>query len=196
MSLTANALLHHVGTSDHNASTCSWCEVIHSAHCNLQAWDLATGRCEHTLISHRDKVQALAWHPTEASCLLSGGFDKQALVSDLRTPNGATAAWQCPEDVESLAWNPHQPATFVVSSEKGEVACYDTRKGAGAESVFTLAAHAKATTGMAFNPAAAGLLVTGSVDRTVRRCCSAAGMCSHKHFGVVNVVMSLSHWQL
>lgn len=114
-------------------------------------------------------MQALAWHPTEAACLLSGGFDKRACVSDLRTTEQAVAAWHCGADVESLAWDPHQPTNFVVSTERGEVLCYDTRRGAGAEALFTLAAHAKAVTSLALNPLAPGLLVTGSVDKTVRR---------------------------
>ena len=42
----------------------------------LQAWDLATAQCQHTLKHHKGKVQAVAWNPAEAAVLLSGGFDK------------------------------------------------------------------------------------------------------------------------
>ena len=42
----------------------------------MQAWDLATAQCQHTLTHHKGKVQAVAWNPAEASVLLSGGFDK------------------------------------------------------------------------------------------------------------------------
>ena len=47
----------------------------------MQAWDLATAQCQHTLTHHKGKVQAVAWNPAEPSVLLSGGFDKSiALV--------------------------------------------------------------------------------------------------------------------
>jgi len=45
-------------------------------HSIVQAWDLATAQCQHTLKHHKGKVQAVAWNPAEASVLLSGGFDK------------------------------------------------------------------------------------------------------------------------
>lgn len=134
----------------------------------VQVWDMATGVCQHTLHAHTDKVQALAWNPSEASCLLSGGFDKRACLSDVRTPEATSAAWQCAADVEALAWSPHAPTQFVVSAESGEVVCFDTRLGAGAAAVFTLAAHTKPTTSVAFNPVVPHLLVTASIDKTVR----------------------------
>lgn len=53
----------------------------------LQAWDLATAQCQHTLKHHKGKVQAVAWNPAEASVLLSGGFDKVvAMVRPTLTP--------------------------------------------------------------------------------------------------------------
>lgn len=139
----------------------------------MQAWDLTTGACQHTLTPHTDKVQALAWNPVETSCLLSGGFDQRACISDVRTPDVAAAAWQCSADVEALAWSPHAPTQFAVSSESGEVACFDTRQGANSAPVFTLAAHNKPTTSIAYNPVAPHLLVTASIDKTVclRRFC-------------------------
>ena len=137
---------------------------------HLQAWDVATGTCQHTLSPHNDKVQALAWNPAESSCLLSGGFDQRACLSDVRTPDVAAAAWQCSADVESLAWSPHAPTQFVVSAESGEVSCFDTRNGAASAPVFTLAAHNKPTTSVAFNPTVPHLLVTGSIDKMVRLC--------------------------
>lgn len=145
----------------------------------MQAWDLAEQTCKHTLKVHKDKVQALAWNPAEPQCLLSGGFDARACVSDLRTP-GASAAWECGADVEALAWSPHQPTQFVVSAESGKVLCFDTRQGAGSAAVYTLQAHDKPTTSVAFNPVVPNLLVTGSVDKTVRSSLVAHGMaCRH-----------------
>ncbi len=56
----------------------------------LQAWDLATAQCQHTLKHHKGKVQAVAWNPAEASVLLSGGFDK--VIALVRHP--LTSRWK------------------------------------------------------------------------------------------------------
>ena len=160
----------------------------------VQAWDLATSQCQHTLTVHADKVQALAWNPAEPSCILSGGFDAQACISDLRAPGDAVASWKCSADVESLAWSHHQPTHFVVSAESGEVVCFDTRKGPGGPAVFTLAAHNKATTSVVFNPAVPDLLVTGSIDKTVRRLLSRSlfcSICSHESVHAMYIVNAL-----
>ena len=117
---------------------------------------------------HTDKVQALAWNPQEHSCLLSGGFDARACLCDLRAPGQAQASWATQADVESLAWCHSQPTHFAVSAENGEVMCFDTRQGSGGAPVYTLAAHNKATTSIAFNPTVPDLLVTASIDKTVR----------------------------
>lgn len=39
--------------------------------------------------------------------------------------------WQLSADVEALAWDPHHPTQFVVSSEDGVVAAYDARQVRG-----------------------------------------------------------------
>ena len=134
----------------------------------LQVWDLAAGACELTLKHHADKVQALAWNPEEASGLLSGAFGGAACVCDARAGEGAVASWSIGTDIESLAWSPHAPTKFVVSGDDGHVYCFDTRAGAGTAPVWTLGAHSEAATAVAFCPAVAGLLVTASVDKTVR----------------------------
>lgn len=133
----------------------------------VQVWDVAAGACELTLKHHTDKVQALAWNPAEPSGLLSGAFGGGACVCDARAGDSAVAAWSIGTDVESLAWNPHAPTKFVVSADDGHVYCFDTRAGAGAGALWTLGAHSEAATAAVFCPAVDGLLVTGSVDKTV-----------------------------
>jgi periodic tryptophan protein 1 len=55
-----------------------------SADKTVKVWDIAAAKCQHTLMHHRGKVQAVAWNPAEAPVLLSGGFDKTvALVGPL-----------------------------------------------------------------------------------------------------------------
>jgi periodic tryptophan protein 1 len=129
-------------------------------------WDLTECSCQLTVKAHKDKVQALAWNPAEPSALLSGGFDKRVFVSDMRSPGTTSAKWKCTADVESLSWSPHQPTHFVVSLESGSVICFDTRKTDGT-SVWTLKAHDKPATSVAFNPVVPNVFVTGSIDKTV-----------------------------
>lgn len=46
----------------------------------VKVWDVSTQQCSQTLTHHMNKVQAVAWNPVEAPVLLSGGFDKQAIM--------------------------------------------------------------------------------------------------------------------
>ncbi len=39
-------------------------------------WDLSQGKVAKRLTQHREKVQALQWHPFEAQSLLTGCCDK------------------------------------------------------------------------------------------------------------------------
>lgn len=123
-----------------------------------------------TLTHHTDKVQALAWHPADASVLLSGGFDGRACLADVRAPGAPNLpAWAVGSDVEAVAWNPSAPTEFCVSAENGSVACFDARAGGGSAPRWTLAAHHRPASGLAFAGAGApGLLATGSTDKKVK----------------------------
>jgi periodic tryptophan protein 1 len=127
-----------------------------------------------TLNHHADKVQALAWHPADPAVLLSGAFDGRACLADVRAPGGGggaamVPAWTIGSDVEAVAWNPAAPTEFCVSAENGSVTCFDARAGGGAAPRWTLAAHHRPVSGLAFAGAGApGLLATGSTDKTVK----------------------------
>ncbi|GAQ88972.1 hypothetical protein KFL_004750010 [Klebsormidium nitens] len=150
-----------------------------SADTTIKAWDITTGKCEHTLTHHTDKVQTVVWNPAEPTVLLSGGFDKMAAVIDMRSPQQPALTWQVSADVECAAWDPHAPQYFVVSTEDGLVRCHDVRKGraadgasssgaAGEGALFTLAAHDKPTCSVSYNPAVPNFLATGSTDKMVK----------------------------
>jgi periodic tryptophan protein 1 len=47
-----------------------------SADCTVKLWDVSSQQCSTTLTHHTDKVQALAWHPTEAAVLATASYDK------------------------------------------------------------------------------------------------------------------------
>lgn len=55
-----------------------------------------------------------------------------------------------------------------VSRDDGHVMCLDTRGGANAPPLFTLAAHDEAATSVLWSPASKDLMFTSSVDKTVR----------------------------
>ena len=142
----------------------------------VKVWDVAApGPAPVTTLTHHtDKVQALAWHPADPAVLLSGGFDGRACLTDVRAAPGGgaattTPAWAVGADVEALAWDPAHPTRFCVAAEDGHVTCFDARAGGGSAPLFTLGAHARPTTGLAFAGAAApGLLATGSTDKSVK----------------------------
>jgi hypothetical protein len=103
-----------------------------SADGTVKIWDVAEGKCEHTLTHHAgSKVQAVAWNPAEAPVLLTGAFDRTAALVDARAPAAAAVVFGVSADVEALAWAPHEPTCFLVSSEDGLVAAFDARGGAG-----------------------------------------------------------------
>lgn len=138
-----------------------------SADTTVKVWDIVTQQCQHTLDHHRDKVQALQWHPTQHATLLSGGFDRQAAVVDARSPDGAPMTVPVSADVEAVAWA--TDSQFLVSSEDGMVALFDTRVGGkkGQTAVWRLQAHDKAACAVGVCPAALHVMVTASVDKKV-----------------------------
>jgi len=104
-----------------------------SADATVKVWDIAAGRCEHTLTHHTDKVQAVAWNPADAPILLTGAFDRSVALADVRAAAGGAGPprWGVSADVEALTWAPHAPTCFLVSTEDGLVAGFDARGGAG-----------------------------------------------------------------
>lgn len=129
--------------------------------------------------------------PRRALCPRDTPHTQQQVV-DVRAPTAAALRFPVPADVEHLAWNPTQAEHFVVSAEDGHVLYFDARAassaapaaagggkkagkkgagesgGGGAKPLWTLKAHDKPTTALSFCPAVAGLLATGSVDKTVK----------------------------
>lgn len=146
-----------------------------SADTTVKVWDLATQQCNHTLEHHRDKVQAVQWHPTQHATLLSGGFDRQAAVVDMRTPDGTPLLVPVSADVEAVAWA--GDSQFLVSSEDGMVALFDTRVTGkkGRTPVWRLQAHDKAACAVGVCPAAPHILLTASVDKKV--CANLNSLC-------------------
>ncbi|KAJ2713487.1 rRNA-processing protein [Coemansia spiralis] len=139
-----------------------------SADTTAKLWDLSTAACVQSYDHHTDKVQAVQWHPTEASVMLTGGFDRRVAALDSRAP-AAVSWWTVDADVESIMWDVHSPSHFYVATESGAVRYVDIRNAQdGASAVYTLAAHDEAVSAMDQHPSVRGLLVTGSADETVK----------------------------
>ncbi|KAI9080904.1 hypothetical protein K1719_037065 [Acacia pycnantha] len=144
-----------------------------SADKQVKIWDVDAGKCEITMEHHSDKVQAIAWNHYAPRVLLSGSFDHTVVMKDGRIPTHSGFKWSVSADVESLAWDPHAEHSFVVSLEDGTIKGFDVRAAQSSStseppSVFTLHAHDKAATSICYNPSAANLLATASMDKSVK----------------------------
>jgi len=136
-----------------------------SADNTVKVWDISNQSCLQTLSHHKDKVQAVKWHPVDPKILLSGSFDRQVCVLDARYPQMANST-ALVADVEALEWNVHSPQQFMASSEDGAVYCYDVREMG--KSLWKIDAHSKATSGLACNPIIPNYLATVSADKYIK----------------------------
>nr|ACN36346.1 unknown [Zea mays] len=92
-------------------------------------------------------------------------------MNDMKDGGQNCHKWSVEADVESLAWNPHNEHSFVVSLENGMVQAFDKRTASSSssgQSMYTLHAHDKAVSSISFNPSAPNFLATGSVDKMVK----------------------------
>eukprot|EP01097_Dermamoeba_algensis_P003832 TRINITY_DN2601_c0_g1_i2.p1 TRINITY_DN2601_c0_g1~~TRINITY_DN2601_c0_g1_i2.p1 ORF type:complete len:407 (+),score=103.79 TRINITY_DN2601_c0_g1_i2:91-1221(+) len=138
-----------------------------SADETIKFWDLAKLSCLHTF-KNNGKVQSVSWNPVESNILLGGSFGPsggQASLFDIKNPN-SIASVTLSGDVECVQWNPTIPQQFLVSTDTGEVTCYDARKLD--KCLYSFFAHKKATTSISLNPAMDGLLATVSADKTLK----------------------------
>ncbi|XP_031251683.1 periodic tryptophan protein 1 homolog [Pistacia vera] len=144
-----------------------------SADKTVKIWDVVEGKCSFTLEHHTDKVQAVAWNHYAPQVLLSGSFDRSIVMKDARISTHSGFKWSITADVESLAWDPHNEHSFVVSLEDGTVKGFDIRiaksdPASESQPSFTLHAHDKAVCSVSYNPLAPNLLATGSTDKMVK----------------------------
>nr|CAB3475281.1 unnamed protein product [Digitaria exilis] len=102
-------------------------------------------------------VQSVAWCPQSPEVLLSGSFDKTVAMNDMKDGGQSCHKWSLEADVESLAWDPHNEHSFVVSLENGMVQAFDKRTASSSSSgrsTYTLHAHEKAVSSVSFSPTA------------------------------------------
>ncbi|BAS75972.1 Os01g0924300, partial [Oryza sativa Japonica Group] len=117
-------------------------------------------------------VQSVAWSRQSPEVLLSGSFDKSVAMNDMKDGGQSCNKWSVEADVESLAWDPHNEHSFMVSLENGMVQAFDKRTASSNSNsgrpTFTLHAHEKAVSSISFSPSTPNFLATGSTDKMVK----------------------------
>lgn len=143
-----------------------------SADKTLKLWDLNTVKCAKSYTYHTDKVCSLQWHPTEATVLLSGSYDRTVVAADMRAPDAKPPRWGVESDVETVQWDKHDPNYFYVTTESGMIHLHDVRNAPATPSaskpVWMLQAHDGPVSAFDVNPIIPGFLATGGFDKTVK----------------------------
>lgn len=143
-----------------------------SADKTIKLWDLNSTKCAKSYSHHTDKVCSIAWHPRESTVLLSGSYDRTVVVADMRAPDAKVPRWGVESDVETVAWDPHDPYFFYITTENGIVHFNDIRNAPASpeasKAVWTLQAHDESISSFDINPVIPGFLATGSTDKSVK----------------------------
>lgn len=130
-----------------------------SADTTVKLWDLSTGKAASSFTFHKDKVSAVQWNPVEGTTLLSGGYDKRAIVSDLRSED--KKEWKVDSDIESMQWKPCG-TQFLVGTDSGMLYNFDVRNAS--KPVWTLQAHDSPLSSFDYNKYIPGAIVTSSAS--------------------------------
>lgn len=142
--------------------------VSGSADTTVKLWDLNNGTAAKSFRFHSDKVSSVNWCPTESTVLLSGGYDKRAIVSDLRVDDKeGRREWSITGggDIEGVKWDPNGEQ-FYVTTEMGQIHKFDARQQG--KSLWTLQAHDSEVSSFDINSFVDGYMVTASTDKTVK----------------------------
>lgn len=138
----------------------------------MKLWDLTTSKCAKSYSNHTDKVCSIAWNPNQSTYLLSGSYDRTAVVADMRVPDHEGLRWGVESDVETVAWDPHDSFCFYITTENGVIHYNDIRAAPSTPKasipLWTLQAHDQSVSAFDVNPAVPGFLATGSTDKEVK----------------------------
>lgn len=146
-----------------------------SADKTVKLWDLTTLSCAKSYTHHTDKVCSLSWNPREPTVLLSGSYDRTLVAADMRANDTSTntlGKWAVESDVETVAWNPHDPNFFYATTENGMIHYHDVRNAPSTPEkttpVWSLQAHNASVSSFDINPCIPGFLATGSTEKEVK----------------------------
>lgn len=149
-----------------------------SADCTIRCWDVTTCKSVRTWLHHEKEVQSVCWHEQEATLLLCGSFDQTVSLLDTRVDqNVPSFRLSVDSDVETVSWVPiswggDSRFKFLVTLENGTMQILDSRminsENPSASALLTCKAHEKAVSSCAFSKHFKGLLVTGSLDESLK----------------------------
>ncbi|GBL88292.1 Periodic tryptophan protein 1 [Araneus ventricosus] len=136
-----------------------------SADSSIIVWDLQEGVPLNKLNIHTGKVQSLLWHPFESPFLLSGCTNGLINVYDCRDPDSECKSWSVEGEIERVLWNLFDSLKFFCSTDTGFVHSIDMRN---AEIERSLKVHNEGVTGLDMSQERNNILLTGSMDKTVK----------------------------
>ncbi|GAU97749.1 hypothetical protein RvY_08990-2 [Ramazzottius varieornatus] len=129
-------------------------------------WNLSTpGNLVMTFSEQKRTVNRIAFHPSDASSLLSGSQDATIVLYDLRKQEKAMV-YGCEEAVRDVRFNPHQNNQFAVCLENGNVKIFDMRKADTSERELTC--HTGPVFQCDFHPSDRNLLATCGRGRCIK----------------------------
>jgi periodic tryptophan protein 1 len=138
-----------------------------SADSTVKIWDVESGHCASTLRHHSDKVQSVSWHLAEDSTLLTGSFDRSVHVVDVRAAGPTCSSWRVRSDVEACQWGCGPLAGLLIATTEDGVV-YILNRQKASTILVEWQAHDGAVSACAQSNDVPGMLVTGSVDRTLK----------------------------
>jgi len=135
-----------------------------SADKTVRLWDLNNGDNFLKLPMFEEKVQSLDFHRDEAQNLLTGDCAGKVKLFDCRSP-GAHKTWIFDHEIEKVVWSKSDPFHYFASTDVGSLHYVDIRSSIP---MWNLNAHEKEVTGFAQSSACEDMLVTVSMDETVK----------------------------
>jgi WD40 repeat protein len=135
-----------------------------SADHTVVLWNLAEQKPLSKLSVFEEKVQSIKWHPAESSNLLAGSCEGKVRLFDCRSTS-TFKTWAFDGEIEKVLWNKFDPLYFFATNDKGMIHYVDIRNP---KPVWNLKAHDKEVTGIALSSHCPDLLITGSMDETVK----------------------------
>ncbi|XP_011297551.1 periodic tryptophan protein 1 homolog [Fopius arisanus] len=148
------------------AWNCNYTHVLASGSVDQSVllWDLENGTPVTKINHFAEKVQSIAFHPSETHHLLTGCADSTARLFDCRVDD-TFKSWEATGEVERVLWNHFDPNYFFISTNNGNIECIDVRQG---QHVWQKKAHEKEITGLSLSSFCPGLLVTTCEDSVIK----------------------------
>lgn len=144
-----------------------------SADHTVKLWDLNSGTAARSMASiHSSKnVSSSEWHSTNASVLMTGGYDSRVALTDVRIPDETKMSkyWSVlpGEDVETVTFADEN--IMLCGTDSGNIYSFDIRNNENSRPVWTLKAHDAGISSLCANKYIPGLMSTGAMgEKTVK----------------------------